>query len=37
MMLRRHKKELDKIKDVEKVEAKKVNKKKDKKKKHGDK
>ena len=37
MILRRHKKELDKVKDVEKVEVKKVDKKKDKKKKHGDK
>ena len=37
MILRRHKKELDKVKDVEKVEVKKVDKKKDKNKKHGDK
>jgi len=36
MILRRHKKELDKVKDVQKVEAKKVDKKKEDKK-HGDK
>jgi len=36
MILRRHKKELDKVKDVQKVEAKKVDKKKEDKK-QGDK